>query len=159
VNASHKQPAAPESHWHQAFLGTMDGIFAAGQWLTMIATDQELPEQTVFALQLCLEELLSNIVRHGGTGHWDSSGDVSQNRVPPLNIVVALDIDPQRIIMTVEDDGKPFNIENASVHAIDRPLGEIEPGGLGIQLVRNFVSRLSYEQAGLGNRVLVEFLR
>jgi hypothetical protein len=37
-------------------------------------------------------------------------------------------------------------------------LEEVQPGGLGIQLIRNFASSIAYEQAGLGNRVIVEFL-
>jgi anti-sigma regulatory factor (Ser/Thr protein kinase) len=60
--------------------------------------------------------------------------------------------------MTVEDNGKPFDVVNAPAHRIDQPLDEVQPGGLGIQLIRNFASSIAYEQAGLGNRVIVEFL-
>lgn len=145
--------------WRRAFVGTMGDISAAAQWVDTITADQQLPEQLVFALQICLEELLSNIVRHGGTGHWKSGGDLSQMATPPLNVEINISISAQRVSMIVEDDGKPFDVVNAPAHRIDQPLSEIEPGGLGIQLIKNFASTITYERAGLGNRVVVEFLR
>lgn len=145
--------------WRRAFAGTMDGISAAAQWVDAITADQQLPEQLAFALQVCLEELLTNIVRHGGTGHWESGGDPSQVATPPLNAEISISISAQSVSMTVEDDGKPFDVVNAPAHRIDQPLSEIEPGGLGIQLIKNFASNIAYERAGLGNRVVVEFVR
>ena len=112
-------------------------------------------EQLVFALQICLEELLTNIVRHGGP---ESGGNLSEVPIPPLNVEIKISTSAQRICMTVEDDGKPFDVMNAPSHRIDQPLGEVQPGGLGIQLIRNFASTIAYEQAGLGNRVVIEFL-
>ena len=141
--------------WRKAFVGTIDDISAAAQWVDTIAADQQFPEQLVFALQICLEELLTNVVRHGGA---ESSGDLSDVPIPPLNVEITISTSAQGVIMTVEDDGKPFDVVNAPAHRIDQPLDEVQPGGLGIQLIRNFASTISYEQAGLGNRVIVEFL-
>jgi serine/threonine-protein kinase RsbW len=123
VSAVQKQNVNHPHTWRKAFIGTIDDISAAAQWVDTIAAEQQFPEQLVFALQVCLEELLTNVVR-----------------------------------MSVEDNGKPFDIVNAPAHRIDQPLDEVQPGGLGIQLIRNFASSIAYEQAGLGNRVIVEFL-
>ena len=60
-----KQQAPHPNTWRKAFVGTIGDISAAAQWVDTIAADQQLPEQLVFALQICLEELLTNIVRHG----------------------------------------------------------------------------------------------
>ncbi len=155
MSAVHKQHAHHSNIWRRAFVGTMEGISAAAHWVDTIAADQQLPEQILFALQVCLEELLTNIVRHGGT---ESSGDLSVVPIPPLNVEISISTGAQRVSMTVEDDGKPFDVVNAPAHRIDQPLSAIEPGGLGIQLIRNFASSIKYEQAGLGNRVVVEFL-
>lgn len=141
--------------WHKAFVGTIDGISAAAQWVDTIAAEQQFPDQLVFALQVCLEELLTNVVRHGGA---KSSGDLSEVPVPPLNVEISISTGAQRVSMTVEDDGKPFDVVNAPAHRIDQPLDELQPGGLGIQLIKNFASSIAYEPAGLGNRVVVEFL-
>jgi serine/threonine-protein kinase RsbW len=155
VNAVQKQHVDHSNTWRKAFVGTIDGISAAAQWVNTIAADQQFPEQLVFALHVCLEELLTNIVRHGGP---ESGGDLSEVPIPPLNVEITISTSTQRLSMTVEDDGKPFDVVNAPAHRIDQPLDEVQPGGLGIQLIRNFASTIAYERAGLGNRVVVEFL-
>ena len=155
MNAVQKQHVNHPNTWHKAFIGTIDDISAAAQWVDTIAADQQFPEQLVFALQVCLEELLTNVVRHGGA---KSSGDLSEVPIPPLNVDISISTGNQRVSMTVEDNGRPFDVVNAPAHRIDQPLDEVQPGGLGIQLIRNFASTIAYEQAGLGNRVIVEFL-
>jgi serine/threonine-protein kinase RsbW len=155
VNAVQKQQVTPPNTWRKAFVGTIDDISSAAQWVNTIAEEQHFPEELLFALQVCLEELLTNVVRHGGA---KSSGDLSEVPVPPLNVEITISTGDQRVSMTVEDNGKPFDVVNAPAHRIDQPLDEVQPGGLGIQLIRNFASSIAYEQAGLGNRVIVEFL-
>ena len=155
MNAVQKQHVNHPNTWRKAFIGTIDDISAAAQWVDTIAAEQQFPEQLVFALQVCLEELLTNVVRHGGA---KSSGDLSEVPVPPLNVEISISTGDQRVSMAVEDSGKPFDVVNAPAHRIDQPLDEVQPGGLGIQLIRNFASTIAYEQAGLGNRVIVEFL-
>jgi anti-sigma regulatory factor (Ser/Thr protein kinase) len=155
VNAVQKQHVNHSNTWRKAFIGTIEDISAAAQWINTIAAEQIFSEQLVFALQICLEELLTNIVRHGGA---KSSGDLSEVPVPPLNVEISISIGAQSLSMTVEDDGKPFDIVNAPANRINQPLDEVQPGGLGIQLIRNFSNSIAYEQAGLGNRVIVEFL-
>lgn len=155
MNAVQKQHVNHPNTWRKAFIGTIDGIAAAAQWVNAIAVEQQFPEQLVFALQICLEELLTNVVRHGGA---KSSGGLSEVPVPPLDVQISISTSAQGVSMTIEDDGKPFDVVNAPAHRIDQPLDQLQPGGLGIQLIRNFASSISYEQAGLGNRVTVEFL-
>jgi serine/threonine-protein kinase RsbW len=155
VNAVQKPHVSQSNTWRKAFIGTIDDISAAARWVETIAAEQHFPEQLVFALQVCLEELLTNVVRHGGP---KSSGDLSEVPIPPLNVEISISTGAQRVSMTVEDNGKPFDVVNAPAHRIDQPLDEVQPGGLGIQLIRNFASSIAYEQAGLGNRVIVEFL-
>ena len=155
MSAVHRQHVNHPQTWRKAFIGTIDDISAAAQWVEKIAADQQFPEEIVFALQVCLEELLTNVVRHGGA---KSSGDLSEVPVPPLNVEISISTGAQRISMTVEDNGKPFDVVNAPAHRIDQPLDEVQPGGLGILLIRNFASSIAYVQAGLGNRVIVEFL-
>lgn len=155
MSAVQRQHVNHPKTWRKAFIGTIDDISAAAQWVGTIAAEQQFPEQLIFALQICLEELLTNIVRHGGA---KSSGDLSEVPTPPLNLEISISTGNQRVSMTVEDNGKPFDVVNTPAHRIDQPLDEVQPGGLGIQLIRNFASSIAYEQAGLGNRVIVEFL-
>lgn len=155
MSAARWQRVDHPNTWCKAFVGSIDGISAAAQWAGTIAAEQKFPEELAFALQVCLEELLTNVVRHGGT---KSSGDLTEVPAPPLNVEISISTGAQGVSVTIEDDGKPFDIVNAPAHRIDQPLDEVQPGGLGIQLIRNFASTIAYEQAGLGNRVTVEFL-
>jgi serine/threonine-protein kinase RsbW len=159
VSALHRQFTDPDKTWKRAFVGTVADIAAAAQWLDTIAAGQKLPEQLVFSLQLCLEELMSNIVRHGGVTGRQSSNDLLPDVMPPLNVEITVTVENQSVSMTVDDDGRPFDVVNALARPIDKPLDQVEPGGLGIQLIRSFASRLEYERAGLGNRVTVELSR
>jgi serine/threonine-protein kinase RsbW len=159
VSALHKQFTDPEKTWKQAFVGTVADITAAAQWLDTIAAEQKLPEQLIFSLQLCLEELMSNIVYHGGAAGRESGNDLSLKVTTPLNVDITVTLEDQSISMTIEDNGRPFDVVNAPAHPIDKPLDEVEPGGLGIQLIKSFANSLAYEQAGLGNRVTVELSR
>jgi len=133
------------SSWRRAFVGSIDEAVATARWIDRIASEQGLSAETLFAVQVCAEELLTNIVRHGGN--------------PGPRIEVTLSVSADGIELMVEDDGKPFDVATTPPRRIDQPLDEIQPGGLGIQLIHSFADRLSYQRAGLGNRVLAAFDR
>lgn len=129
--------------WRRTFAGSIPEVVAATRWVESIASEQELPNDVAFALQVCAEELLINIVRHGGSAAPD--------------IDVRLNLFPDRIELVIEDDGRPFDVASSSHKAIDRPLDEVDPGGLGVHLVHTFADRLSYKRTGTTNRVVAEF--
>ena len=60
--------------------------------------------------------------------------------------------------MTVEDNARPFNVAQAPAKRVDRRLEQVQPGGLGVQLIKSFASILKYRRTGKGNRVIVEFM-
>lgn len=138
-------------------MGNLLNISTATEWIQLLAVEQGLADDTVFALQLCLEELMSNIVRHGERGGW--SPDSGAQTMVGCRIDIELAIDDRNVFLTIEDDAVPFNVVAVPGAVIDMPLSAVDPGGLGIGLVKSFASHLSYERAGLGNRVIVEFLR
>ncbi len=115
---------------------------AATRWIEDIAAANGLPGATAYAMQLCLEELLGNILRHG-----------SGNRRAKVAVALLSD----RVRMTVEDDGAPFNVVSAPVKHVQGTLDNLEPGGLGIGLVHDFSTSLEYARAGLGNLVTMTF--
>jgi serine/threonine-protein kinase RsbW len=114
-----------------------------------------MPDPQAFAMQVCLEELMSNIVRHGRSPSTPWPQIESKN---PLPISVTVKTLTDRITMTVEDNGRAFNVAQAPGKVIDQPLPKVEPGGLGIQLIKSFASHLEYSRTETGNRVIVEFM-
>ena len=106
-------------------------------------------------MQVCLEELMSNIVRHGkerSNSSWPSGP-----RSDHLTIAIAIDANADRITMIVEDNARPFDLGKAIAKKIDQPLDQLEPGGLGIHLIKSFSSAMEYQRTEHGNRVTVEF--
>jgi len=45
-----------------------------GNWTNEVAERLDLPRSTLFAIQLCCEEAVSNVVRHGFQGRQDAAG-------------------------------------------------------------------------------------
>ena len=130
--------------WRRELSGSVADIAAAARWVEQKASEQALPPDKVYALRVCVEELLTNILRHGGT--------VS----PKIDLTVTVSSD--RIVLVIEDDAKPFDVSTSTPRRVGQPLEKAQPGGLGIQLIHSFADRLSYRRAGQKNRVVVEFI-
>src|SRR5262245_26736892 len=142
-----------QGSWHHQFRGDMREISCAASWMESIAADLNLADSKAFAMQVCLEELMSNIVQHG-----KSPSNSRLTQVAPLLISIKLDAFVDRTVMTVEDNGRPFNVVQAPAKSIDRPLEQLQPGGLGIHLIKSFASDVKYSRTENGNRVVLEFM-
>ena len=147
------QVARDQRH-HAKFPATIDGVVNAASWLHSAAEAEHLPGKLVFALEVCLEELFTNVMRHGGPGP-----DTLDDEALPLSVDLKLDLDGEAVALLVEDNGRSFDPSQAPAKPIRRPLEEVMPGGLGMQLIRSFSSELLYEPLPGGNRVIVKFLR
>jgi len=62
------------------------------------------------------------------------------------------------VTVVLEDDGKPFNVAAAPPKSAAGSLEAAEPGGLGIKLVKEFASELTYDHVGGMNRTTLKFL-
>jgi serine/threonine-protein kinase RsbW len=94
-----------------------------------------------FQLNLVLEELFVNTVRHGGCEGVEDSARV---RLRALDEGVAVEF---------ADRGLPFDPTAAPEANVNLPLAERPVGGLGIHLVREIMRELRYERAGDWNRL------
>lgn len=99
-----------------------------------------------FAIQLCLEEAVANIIMHGGTdpGH--------------LEIAVELEHANGMVIARVEDTGRKFDPTKAPRPAIATSVAEAKVGDFGIALMRGFASRIDYERRDGRNRLTLRFI-
>ncbi|WP_419786547.1 ATP-binding protein [Pseudodesulfovibrio sp.] len=102
-----------------------------------------LPVKVVFHLNLVLDELITNIISYGYT-------DFDEH---PIDVSVALDGD--LITIRLEDDAQPFNILEAPEPNFEVPVEDrLRPGGMGVHLVKNMVSRIDYKRED-GKNVLI----
>jgi anti-sigma regulatory factor (Ser/Thr protein kinase) len=100
-----------------------------------------LGQEVEFQLNLVLEELLTNAIRHGGC---DGMRDAAR---------VRLELLPGGVAIEFADRGAPFDPTAAPVPELDVPLETRPVGGLGIHLVRQIVRDLRYERREGWNRL------
>ncbi len=103
-----------------------------------------LPDPKVYVINLVLDELITNVVMHGFGG------------VREPEIRITLRMAAGALVLSVEDNGQPFDPTRDSEPDVSSPLPSRPIGGLGLHLVKNFADRLSYEFAGGWNRVTLE---
>ena len=101
----------------------------------------DLGEDVLFELNLALEELFTNALRHGGCEGMREA------------VKVRLELSANGVLAEFWDRGHAFDLSNAPPPDLDASLAERPIGGLGIHLVRHFMRDLRYERAGDWNRV------
>jgi anti-sigma regulatory factor (Ser/Thr protein kinase) len=96
--------------------------------------------RTVYAVELVLEEWLTNVFRHGaGT-----------------TVAVEMAVDGRRVDLRFEDDGSPFDPTTAPERPLPHTLEEAEPGGLGLFFIRRYSRTWRYSREGGRNVMRVE---
>jgi anti-sigma regulatory factor (Ser/Thr protein kinase) len=116
-------------------------------WVEALASHYGINASLQFAIELCLEEAVSNVIRHG---FGQKAG---------MSLVVRFDkSQPGRFFFVVEDDAQHFNpLEAPEPLPLDEDL-ETRVGGRGIRLLREFADTLEYETMPNGNRLRIGFL-
>lgn len=97
-------------------------------------------EHDLFCVQLAMEEALVNAIKHGN--HFDVSKQVR----------IACRLAPDRVQIEVADEGSGFN--PALVPDPTDSANLESPSGRGVMLMRSFMSRVEFNDAG--NQVLLE---
>jgi len=126
--------------------GTDEGIKTALDALAGLLGGQGLSKAVTWPVEVSLDEVLANVVRHGLGGRGEAA---------TVEIELNLDagIAPPTCEVVVADDGPSFN--PLSVPEPDTSLGvEERPiGGLGIALVRRLMDEVEYERRDGKNRL------
>jgi serine/threonine-protein kinase RsbW len=120
--------------------GTPAGIRKAVDDLQAWSDRERLSDAARRRLLTALDEILSNVVRHGLGDH-------------PGLIEVTVSHDGDVLQAEVADDARPFNPLLAPPPDTSAPLEVRQPGGLGIALVRALTDELTYERRDDRNRL------
>ena len=117
----------------------LDEVF---EFLETFVDGQEVDEKTAFCINLVVEELFTNMVRHNEGG-----GD---------RITVSIERqDDQLHLELVDTDVEPFDPETVEAPPVDAAIGDRRPGGLGIFLVQSMVDDLNYDYEPEGRRMRI----
>lgn len=145
--------------WHREFTGDMAGLVEACGWIEELSTSNELDGDVSNSIQVCFEELASNIIRHSGEATWSDPQASDGHRATSLKFKVGLNIDSERVRLSLEDNGKPFDVAAAPTHGAGHPVEDMAVGGLGLHLVKELSSAMVYRRTEFGNEVNLEFSR
>ncbi len=147
-------PASPEPRL--TLKGQLEDLALVLPWVEAIAAHYSLPADTEFAIQLCLEEALSNIIRHGYRGQANQS--ITITCTVECASSGAENEDAGELVFTIEDHAPLFDPLAAFSDApVPASFEEFPPGGQGIRLMRKFASHLAWQQLPNGNRLTLAF--
>jgi serine/threonine-protein kinase RsbW len=107
---------------------------------------RDLSPELSFAIQVCLEEAVANIIMYSAT---------TDDR---LEIVIKVERRNQSLVAQIEDNGSAFDPTRVPRPPIPTSLAEAKVGNLGIHLMRSFASGLHYERRDSRNRLTMQFV-
>ncbi|MGA3032434.1 MAG: ATP-binding protein [Terracidiphilus sp.] len=139
---------AAQSEPHLTIESRLEDLALLWPWAESIADIHGLPAATRFAIHLCLEEAISNVIRHGYRGELGR----------PVTVQFASQ--PDELVFTVEDEAPAFDPldESREDQAPDASATDQIPlGGQGIRLLRKFAGSLVYQGLPTGNRLTMRF--
>jgi len=108
------------------------GLAGLADRIERFGSEQGLATNVVNALNVALDEAVSNAINHG----YDAGmrGEIA----------VRLRRETDRVEVEVEDDGRPFDPLQVPPPDLTLPLERRPIGGLGIHLIRNLMDEVSY---------------
>ena len=119
----------------------------ASGWLRAGGSYLGVPEEQIDRLELCLNEVLANILEHGG--------DVVANHPIQLELRASALPSGFEAQLLVSDRGEPFDSGRASLRPLPGSLEQARPGGLGLRLVKAFSDDMGYRVLEGGNELTI----
>lgn len=123
------------------FPGTVEAAADAEAWLAEESGALGLACETTFAINLCVEELFLNAIRHGRAN----------------KATISIWTGPDGTGLEFVDDGQAFDPTGAKAKRLTGPGTDFEIGGFGAGLVQKFSRRMTYHRDDGANRLVLEF--
>jgi anti-sigma regulatory factor (Ser/Thr protein kinase) len=115
-----------------------------GESVERFAGECHLTHDDTAQINLVLDELVSNVIKYGYE-------DAAEHQID-----VTVIVDADLITISVEDDGKPFNLLEAPAPNFELSIEERPIGGLGVFLVRSIADAVDYRRDGNRNIVTLK---
>jgi len=104
---------------------------------------KQIPAAPVYKIDLALEEMLTNVIKYS----YDD-----ENR---HEIEVSLQLDNERILLEMRDDGHEFDPLATPDANLSDEISQRQVGGMGIHLTRSMVDAISYSRKDNHNIVTI----
>ena len=112
---------------------TTENIEVATDFINEILESVDCPIRTQMQLDIALDELMSNVARYA---YAPQTGDIT--------VSVEIADDPRRAVLTLTDNGVPYDPLQKEDPDITLSAEERQIGGLGIFIVKNAMDEMRY---------------
>ncbi len=119
----------------RSFDRTLGAVKTLLDWVEGEARHLSIPPASLRPLELAIEEVFANCVRHNPRGKG------------PIDVRLERDGGSVRVAI-VDPDTDRFDLRAAAEARTDLPLEQRRPGGLGIHFVRAVVDEIDYRHEG-----------
>jgi len=120
-------------------------IAATSDWLQWLTREFDLTHEDLYRIDLCSAELVTNVVSYAEPQYANT----------PLELQAT--IEQQRITLTVIDSAQAFDPLSVQTPRVAATIEELQVGGQGIHLAREFSDACSYERSNGQNRFQLVF--
>jgi len=114
-------------------------------WVEKLALEFLLPPPLVQRIDICLTELVSNVICYGYP-----NGE-------PGTVRICFWHQPEQIVIRIDDDATSFDPTAYVLPGLPSSLADATPGGRGIRLVRHFTDELHHVTGPAGNQLTLVF--
>jgi anti-sigma regulatory factor (Ser/Thr protein kinase) len=128
-----------------AIAATAAEVRRASHWLQQTGAEQGVPAQQIERLELCLNEVLANVISHAGVQAHSQPVELRLQRVHHAEGFGAT--------VTVSDAGMAFDSSHVGDQARATRLEDATPGGLGLAMIANYSDALQYQRIGERNEL------
>jgi anti-sigma regulatory factor (Ser/Thr protein kinase) len=135
LGGSHSSRLSSTSHLSMS--ASMDDIGALEPFVTQAAQQAGLDDRETKRLRLAVEEAVANVINHGQA----------------TAITLLASVEDNQLVLTVDDDGLPFDPTADSTTDFTVPADQRPPGGLGIMYLHKMTDGLDYQRVD-GHNVL-----
>ena len=108
-----------------------------------LAQNNNFSDKIIFCLNICIEEMLTNIVKYA----YDDKNE--------HEIKVILEIVDKIITLTIVDDGHEFNPLEAEMPDVSSDIKHRQIGGIGIFLTLKMADKISYNRRNNKNFIKI----
>jgi anti-sigma regulatory factor (Ser/Thr protein kinase) len=114
-------------------------------WAGEFGRSTGLSSNLLFAIELCIEEAVANIIMYSGAAEHQQ------------DVAVELEQTGDEVVATIEDSGRLFDPTAVPSRPYPASLEEAAVGRLGIHLIRSFTAGMHYERREGRNRLTLRF--
>lgn len=122
----------------------LDKLAAIASFISKTAADMGMDDDAIFALQLAVDEACTNVMDYAYQGKGGQP------------VTVECCEEGGSCIVTIRDQGKPFDPTRIKSPDVRSPLGKRSVGGLGIYLMRKLMDDVLFRfDAKRGNELIL----